>query len=119
MVALCIAASVALQTSEAPPAKQIRAVRLQGTSITLDGRLDDPVWSRASWISDFVQKRPREGAPPSDSMRIAIFYDDDALYVGARMFSRDTSKIQAPLCRRDNTFQYERNRVVCDHYQHN
>src|SRR5438445_10103297 len=31
-----------------------------------------------------VQKRPREGAPPSDSMRIAIFYDDDALYVGAR-----------------------------------
>ena len=79
MVALCIAASVALQTSEAPPAKQIRAVRLQGTSITLDGRLDDPVWSRASWISDFIQKRPREGARPGDSMRIAIFYDDDAL----------------------------------------
>jgi len=116
MVALCIAASVALQTSEAPPAKQIRAVRLQGTSITLDGRLDDPVWSRASWISDFVQKRPREGAPPSDSMRIAIFYDDDALYVGARMFSRDPSKIQAPLSRRDNTFQSERMWVSFDSY---
>jgi len=116
MVALCFAASVALQTSEAPPAKQIRAVRLQGTSITLDGRLDDPVWSRASWISDFVQKRPREGAPPSDSMRIAIFYDDDALYVGARMFSRDPSKIQAPLSRRDNTFQSERMWVSFDSY---
>jgi len=116
MVALCIAASVALQTSEAPPAKQIRAVRLQGTSITLDGRLDDPVWSRASWISDFIQKRPREGARPGDSMRIAIFYDDDALYVGARMFSRDPSKIQAPLSRRDNTFQSERMWVSFDSY---
>jgi len=116
MVALCFAASVALQTSEAPPAKQIRAVRLQGTSITLDGRLDDPVWSRASWISDFIQKRPREGARPGDSMRIAIFYDDDALYVGARMFSRDPSKIQAPLSRRDNTFQSERMWVSFDSY---
>ena len=116
LVALCLAASVALQTSEAPPAKQARAVRLQGTSITLDGRLDDPAWARAAWISDFVQKRPREGAAPSDSMRIAIFYDDDALYVGARMFSRDPSKIQAPLSRRDNTFQAERMWVSFDSY---
>ncbi len=116
IVALCLAASVALQTNEAPPAKQARAVRLQGTSITLDGRLDDPAWAQAAWISDFVQKRPREGAPPSDSMRIAIFYDDDALYVGARMFSRDPSKIQAPLSRRDNTFQAERMWVSFDSY---
>jgi len=56
LVALCLAASVALQASEAPPAKQIRAVRLQGTSITLDGRLNDPAWAQATWISDFVQK---------------------------------------------------------------
>ena len=116
MIALCLAAAALLQTSEAPPAKQIRAVRLEGTSITLDGRLDDPAWTRAVWISDFVQKRPREGAPPSDSMRIAIFYDDDALYVGARMFSRDPSKIQAPLSRRDNTFQAERIWVSFDSY---
>ena len=58
--------------------KQIRAIRLQGSSITLDGRLDESAWSQASWISDFVQKTPHEGAPPSDSMRLAILYDDDA-----------------------------------------
>jgi nuclear transport factor 2 (NTF2) superfamily protein len=114
--ALCLVASVVLQASEAPPAKQIRAVRLQRTSITLDGRLDDPAWAQAAWITDFVQKRPHEGAAPSDSMRIAIFYDDDAIYVGARMFSRDPSKIQAPLSRRDNTFQAERIWVSFDSY---
>lgn len=114
--ALCLLASVVLQASEAPPAKQIRAVRLPGTSITLDGRLADPAWAQAVWITDFVQKRPHEGAAPSDSMRIAIFYDDDAIYVGARMFSRDPSKIQAPLSRRDNTFQAERIWVSFDSY---
>ncbi len=116
LFAVWLAAAVALQASDAPPAKQIRATRLRSASITLDGRLDDPAWGGAVWISDFVQKRPREGAPPSDSMRIAIFYDDDALYVGARMFSRDPSKIQAPLSRRDNTFQSERMWVSFDSY---
>lgn len=116
LVPLCLAASVALQASGAPPAKQARAVRLQGASITLDGRLDDPAWARAAWITDFVQKRPHEGAAPSDSMRIAILYDGDALYIGARMFSRDPSKIQAPLSRRDNTFQAERMWVSFDSY---
>ena len=117
IVALCLATSVLLQTSEAPPAKQIRAVRLQGTSITVDGWLDEAAWGQAVWISDFIQKRPREGAPPSDSMRIAILYDDAAVYVGARMFSRDPSKIQAPLSRRDNTFQAERMWVSFDSYR--
>ena len=107
-------ALTALQDSAASH-KQIRAIRLNG-GVTVDGKLDDTAWAQAAWISDFVQKRPREGAPPSDSMRIAIFYDDDALYVGARMFSRDPSKIQAPLSRRDNTFQAERMWVSFDSY---
>lgn len=95
--------------------KQIRAVRLQG-GITLDGRLDDAAWHGALWISDFTQKMPNEGAPPTDSMRLAIFYDDDALYVGARMYSRDPSKLQAPLSRRDNTAQADHLWVSFDSY---
>ncbi|HET8713158.1 MAG TPA: DUF5916 domain-containing protein [Gemmatimonadales bacterium] len=100
------------------PAKQLRAVRLQGTggSIQLDGRLDDAVWSGAVWIKDFIQKIPNEGAPPSDTMQLAIFYDDDALYVGARMYSRDPSRIQAPLSRRDNTSQADHLWVSFDSY---
>ncbi|HYU30366.1 MAG TPA: DUF5916 domain-containing protein, partial [Gemmatimonadales bacterium] len=118
LLALGLAASTALQDTSAVTAhKQVRAIRLQGgAAITVDGKLDDAAWAQAVWISDFVQKRPREGAPPSDSMRIAILYDDAAVYVGARMFSRDPSKIQAPLSRRDNTFQAERMWVSFDSY---
>jgi len=111
-----LATAAAAQASDTPPPKQIRAIRLSGGGITLDGKLDEDAWSQAQWIRDFVQKRPREGAPPTDSMRIAILYDDDALYVGARMYSRDPSKIQAPLSRRDNTFQAERIWVSFDSY---
>ena len=37
-------------------------------------------------------------------MDVRIVYDDDVLYVGARMFSKD-GRIQAPLGRRDNVDQ--------------
>lgn len=99
-----------------PPQKQIHAVRLHAGGIHLDGRLDDPAWAQAEWISDFVQKMPKEGAPPSDSMRIAILYDSDALYVGARMYTTDPSKLQAPLSRRDNTSQADHLWVSFDSY---
>ena len=110
-------AAVAAQGNDAPPAKQIRAIRLpRGTSVTVNGKLAESVWAQAVWIKDFVQRLPHEGALPSDSMRLAILYDDDALYVGARMFSRDPSKIQAPLSRRDNPYQAEHLWVSFDSY---
>jgi hypothetical protein len=102
--------------AQSPPQKQVRAVRLDGAGVKVDGRLDDAVWARAAWISDFVQKMPKEGAPPSDSMRIGILYDGDALYVGARMYSKDPSKLQAPLSRRDNTSQADHLWVSFDTY---
>ena len=50
-----------------PPHKQVRAVRLDGgASIKLDGHLDDAAWAGAPWITDFTQKMPKEGAPPTD-----------------------------------------------------
>jgi uncharacterized protein DUF5916 len=103
-VLVVLSQAVAAQSNDSLPPKQLRALRLRGT-IQLDGRLDEPLWAGAAWIKDFLQKLPHEGAPPSDSMQIAIFYDDDALYVGARMYSRDSTKIQAPLSRRDITTQ--------------
>src|SRR2546421_9018195 len=109
-------AAAAQDSSSGPPHKQIRAIRLHGTSVTVDGRRDASAGPHAAWISDFVQKRPHEGAPPSDSMRLAILYDDEALYVGARMYSRDPSRIQAPLSRRDNVAQAERLWVSFDSY---
>ena len=45
-------------------------------------------------------------------MRFA--YDDDAFYVGARMWARNAKEIQAPLGRRDNTDQAEHILIALD-----
>src|SRR4051794_10190793 len=117
IITALLVATVVLQADSGPPAanKQIRATRLQ-TGVTVDGRLDEAAWQHAIWISDFTQKMPHEGAPPTDSLRLAIMYDNDALYVGARMYSKDPSKLQAPLSRRDNTSQADHLWVSFDSY---
>jgi hypothetical protein len=86
--------------------KQATATRVANGSIRIDGRLDDEAWQKAAPITDFIQKEPVEGSAPTDAMDVRIVYDDDVLYVGARMFSKD-GRIQAPLGRRDNIDQAE------------
>ena len=86
--------------------KHATAVRVPNGSIRVDGRLDDEAWLKASPITDFIQKEPTEGASPTDAMDVRLAYDDDVLYVGASMHSKD-GRIQAPLGRRDNTDQAE------------
>lgn len=69
---LLLASLVWLPTAEAQartagdPRKQARATRLTNESIRLDGRLDEEIWNRTAPLSDFVQKEPNEGSPPSE-----------------------------------------------------
>jgi len=108
LLCLAVASPVFAQTPVAGTAnrKQATATRVPNGSIRVDGRLDDEVWQKASPITDFIQKEPVEGAPPTDAMDVRIAYDDAVLYVGARMLSKD-GRIQAPLGRRDNVDQAE------------
>ncbi len=94
--------------------KQARAVRVAEGAIRVDGRLDDEAWRAAPPVTDFVQKEPVEGSPPTDRMDVRFAYDDGALYVGARMYS--STPIQAPLGRRDEGEQAEHLLVSLDTY---
>jgi hypothetical protein len=86
--------------------KQATATRIPNGSIRIDGRLDEEIWQTTAPITDFIQKEPTEGAAPTDPMEVRLVYDDDVLYVGARMHARD-GRIQAPLGRRDSIDQVE------------
>ena len=108
IVALLVPASLSAQSpvNGSGNRKQATALRVPNGSIRVDGRLDDEVWQKATPITDFVQKEPVEGAKPTDAMDVRLVFDDDVLYVGARMQSKD-GRIQAPLGRRDSTDQAE------------
>ncbi|MBK7367004.1 MAG: carbohydrate binding family 9 domain-containing protein [Candidatus Eisenbacteria bacterium] len=78
----------------------VRATRT-AQPILLDGRLDEPVWNTAEAFSDFKQKEPDQGASTRQKTEVRVAYDDDALYVGARMYDTQPDSIVARLVRRD------------------
>lgn len=78
-----------------------RALRIAGPAPAIDGVLDDPAWASAPVISDFTQRDPDEGAPPTVATEVRILYDDAALYVAARMLRPDASAIRRSISRRD------------------
>ena len=77
-----------------------RAVRLQ-EAVRIDARLTEAVWQSAPAVTGLVQRAPNEGQPAPEITEVRFAYDDDALYVGARMFSRDPAAIRALVTRRD------------------
>ncbi len=78
--------------------KQVRAVRVDNPPI-IDGRLDEAIWQQADVITDFHQIRPGDGAEPSERTEVYVLYDDDAMYIGARMYDSEPDQIAAPVIR--------------------
>lgn len=74
--------------------KSIDMVKLQSEPV-IDGILDDSVWDQARLISDFYQTTPNEFTEPSQRTEVRIFYTEDAIYIGAKMYEDDPSLITA------------------------
>jgi hypothetical protein len=69
-----------------PGQKRVEIVRTAAPP-TIDGVLDDAVWANAARIGNFHQVNPTEYAAPSERTEIYLLYDDDALYIAARLFT--------------------------------
>lgn len=81
--------------------KVVLAVKLNNININIDGKLDEPVWQTAP-IKEFTQRDPNEGEPASEETNVWIAYDDQNIYVAARLFDSQPDLIDASLTRRDN-----------------
>lgn len=82
---------------------------------TIDGAIDDEAWNAVEWGSDFVQKEPNEGVPPSSQTRFKIIYDAKYLYIAIRAFDDNPEKIERRLTRRDG-FAGDRVNMIIDSY---
>ena len=80
----------------------------------IDGRLDDAAWSRLTPIADFVQQQPREGQAPTEATAVFIAYDDEAIYVGARLHRRDPKELARAVTRRDGYGNSEKFTITFD-----
>jgi hypothetical protein len=117
---LALAGTPQLSQSDSSPAvgnpgpPTVRAARL-GSAIALDGILSEAAWSSEP-VTGFTQREPDEGAPATEPTEVRVLYDDDALYVGARLYDRSPDSVMAQLARRDRIVSADRFIVFLDSY---
>jgi hypothetical protein len=80
-------------------ATTVLAIRLD-QPVHLDGVLDEQVWQRPS-AAPLVQNDPDNGAPPRLETDWWVAYDNEALYIAARMHDDSPDSILCNLGRRD------------------
>ena len=120
-----ISATLSAQTpSTTTPAAAVRphdqapaavAARRNG-SVSIDGRLDEAAWQAATPITDFRQYDPNEGQPASEKTEARILIDDEAIYIGMRLFDSQPRLIQSQLARRDESIEGDLVEVTIDSY---
>ena len=122
LVLHCPAGTVLAQTPGPDTAANTAplAIRALGVSdaIRVDGSLDEREWGRADKASGFIQSAPQPGAPASQQTEVSIVYDQEAIYVGARLFDVPDS-IVARLARRDEAVFSDWFYVALDTYDDN
>jgi hypothetical protein len=100
---LAVSPAIAAQAPSGPDDSlpPVHAVRLT-SPVSLDGALTDSAWQGAPGITRLVQSQPLEDAAATESTWVWIAYDDEALYVAARMWDSHPDSIIAPYFRRDD-----------------
>lgn len=73
----------------------------------IDGLLDDAVWADATRIDDLHQFQPIDHGTPSEKSEFFLLYDDDYLYVGARLYDSDPDAIRARQLVQDRTLKFD------------
>ena len=113
LAALAVPAFAAAPGVPAVHTGAIQAARMD-QPVLLDGALDEDVWKTAAPVADFTQRDPDQGVPPRQKTEVRVAYDDDALYVGARMFDTAPDSVVARLARRDNSANSDMFTILLD-----
>lgn len=92
--------------------------RLEG-NVSFDGIPGENAWSSMGQF-ELTMHRPNFGNAPSESSDIRIGYDDEYLWIGAKLYMKDASKIFSPSKKRDEElFDYDAFGIVLDTYDDN
>jgi len=80
--------------------KELTAVRAE-VPPRIDGYMDDEIWSSANEARDFYQYIPYNDRPPSLPSIVKVLFDDNAIYIGAKLFDFEPDSILTQLGIRD------------------
>ena len=92
---LCLAIGLFSHDAISQESRKSATIVRTSTLPTLDGRLHEPVWGNALVIDDLHQYDPIDHGEPSEHSEFYLLYDDENLYIGARLFDNNPSGIAA------------------------
>jgi len=111
---LLIGFIVLINSVVAQSKKSVEAMHIS-SPLTIDGVLDEEVYKLAKPAKDFVQIQPLNGKPSKQPTEVYFFYDESAIYVGAKLYDHPDS-IFNYLTARDNTGMSDYFGVYIDPY---
>ena len=111
---LLIGFIVLINSVVAQSKKSVEAMHIS-SPLTIDGVLDEEVYKLAKPAKDFVQIQPLNGKPSKQPTEVYFFYDESAIYVGAKLHDNPDS-IFNYLTARDNTGMSDYFGVYIDPY---
>ena len=126
VVAICLTGAGSAQAGQAPSPPEsmtrsgdgqttIRAARV-GEEFRLDGELNDAVYSTLLPATGFVQSEPTPGAPATEKTEVWVLFDEENVYVGARLWESQPDRMVVNEMRRDspNIMQNENFAIFLD-----
>ena len=101
LLALVVWPGRAAGNDKLQPLKPLRT----DTPPTIDGVLDDPVWTQSPSETGFITWRPDFGKDMHEKTVVYYAYDRENLYFAYRCYDREPSKIKASVSARDTITQ--------------
>jgi len=95
---------------------RIDAAQARMPAVAIDGRLDEPVWSRAARLTGFSQYQPVDGRPSEEPTEALVWYGPDAIYFGIRAGELHGDVVRATRANRDNITSEDNVQILLDTY---
>ncbi len=77
------------------------SVNLLNEKITLDGAMNEAVWSRATSLGEILQREPKPGISATERTEVKMFADKNHLYIGVICHDSEPDKVVGTQMARD------------------
>src|SRR5215211_7662776 len=84
------------------------------TVSTVDGVIDEPVWSRAARLTRFSQYQPVDGRPAEEPTEVLVWYSPDAIWFGIKAREIHGNVVRATRANRDDIASEDHVQILLD-----
>ena len=90
------------------------AIPRMDSTVIIDGRLDEAVWSHAARLTGFSQYQPVDGRPAEEPTEVLVWYGPDAIYFGIKATEIHGNVVRATHANRDDIANEDQVQILLD-----